>query len=136
MDIISASNIGMTNAYKDKKIKKQKVEHNKLYMLVEIIYTVKGILGNNRIDLTICNAQTLIQMAQEYYEERKLKGNKKWGEIDIKNLTIKEAIAILTKRKYVQIQEIDEDKVGEKINKNKVAYLMSIEERDWRNKGV
>lgn len=136
MDIISASNIGMTNAYKDKKIKKQKVEHNKLYMLVEIIYTVKGILGNNRIDLTICNAQTLIQMAQEYYEERKLKGNKKWGEIDIKNLTIKDAIAILTKRKYVQIQEIDEDKVGEKINKNKVAYLMSIEERDWRNKGV
>ena len=136
MDIISASNIGMTNAYKDKKIKKQKVEHNKLYMLVEIIYTVKGILGNNRIDLTICNAQTLKQMAQEYYEERKLKGNKKWGEIDIKNLTIKEAIAILTKRKYVQIQEIDEDKVGEKINKNKVAYLMSIEERDWRNKGV
>ena len=136
MDIISASNIGMTNAYKDKKIKKQKVEHNKLYMLVEIIYTVKGILGNNRIDLTICNAQTLIQMAQEYYEERKLKGNKKWGEIGIKNLTIKEAIAILTKRKYVKIQEIDEDKVGEKINKNKVAYLMSIEERDWRNKGV
>lgn len=129
MDIISASNIGMTNAYKDKKIKKQKVEHNKLYMLVEVIYTVKGILGNNRIDLTICNAQTLIQMAQEYYEERKLKGNKKWGEIDIKNLTIKDAIAILTKRKYVQIQEIDEDKVGKKINKNKVAYLMSIEEK-------
>jgi hypothetical protein len=36
MDIISASNIGMTNAYKDKKIKKQKVEHKKLYILAEI----------------------------------------------------------------------------------------------------
>lgn len=136
MDIISASNIGMTNAYKDKKIKKQKVEHNKLYILAEIKYIVNGILGNNKVVLTICNAQRLIQMAQKYYEERKLKNNKKWGEIDIKNLKIKDAIAILTKRKYVQIQEIDEDKVGEKINKNKVAYLMSIEERDWHNKGI
>lgn len=136
MDIIAASNIGMTNAYKDKKIKKQKAEHNKLYILAEIKYTVNGILGNNKVALTICNAQRLIQMAQKYYEERKLKNNKKWGEIDIKNLKIKDAIAILTKRKYAQISEIDEDKIGKKIINNKVACLTCIDVSDLQHKGV
>lgn len=138
MDIIAASNIGMTNAYKDRKRtpKRRKVEKNKLYVLAEIKYTVNGILGNNKVVLTICNAQRLIQMAQKYYEERKLKNNKKWGEIDIKNLKIKDAIAILTKRKYAQISEIDEDKIGEKIINNKVAYLTSVDISDLQHKGV
>lgn len=136
MDIISASNIGMTNAYKDKKIKKQKVEHNNLYMLVEIKYTMKGILGNNRVVITMCNTPTLIKMAQDYYEERKLKSNKKWGNIDIAKLKIKDAIAILTTRKYAQIKEIDEDKIGRKIVNNKIACLISLDISDFQNKGV
>lgn len=136
MDMIAASNIGMTNAYKNKKIKKQKVEHNKLYILLEIKYIVNSILGNNKIVIAICNAQSLIQMAQKYYEERKLKNNKKWGEIDIKNLKIKDAIAILTTRKYAQIKEIDEDKIGEKIINNKVAYLTCIDVSDLQHKGL
>lgn len=138
MDIISASNIGMTNAYKDRKRtpKRRKVEKNKLYVLAEIKYTVNGILGNNTINITMCNKKRLIEIAQKYYEERKLKNNKKWGEIDIKNLKIKDAIAILTKRKYAQISEIDEDKIGEKIINNKVACLTCIDVSDLQHKGV
>lgn len=136
MDMIAASNIGMTNAYKNKKIKKQKDEHNKLYILVEIKYMVNCLLGNNKVALAICNAQSLIQMAQKYYEERKLKNNKKWGEIDIKNLKIKDAIAILTTRKYAKIKEIDEDKIGEKIVNNKIVGLISLYISDFQNKGV
>lgn len=123
MDIIAASNIGMTNAYKDRKRtpKRRKVEKNKLYILAEIKYTVNGILGNNTINITMCNKKRLIEIAQEYYEERQLKNNRKWENIEIDNLKPKDAIEILTKRKYAHIEEIDEDTIGKKIMKNKIV---------------
>lgn len=128
MDIIAASNIGMTNAYKDRKRtpKRRKVEKNKLYILAEIKYTVNGILGNNTINITMCNKKRLIEIAQEYYEERQLKNNRKWENIEIDNLKPKDAIEILTKRKYAHIEEIDEDTIGKKIMKNKIVKLISV----------
>lgn len=128
MDIIAASNIGMTNAYKDRKRtpKRRKVEKNKLYVLAEIKYTVNGILGNNTINITMCNKKRLIEIAQEYYEERQLKNNRKWENIEIDNLKPKDAIEILTKRKYAYIEEIDEDTIGKKIMKNKIVKLISV----------
>lgn len=128
MDIIAASNIGMTNAYKDRKRtpKRRKVEKNKLYVLAEIKYTVNGILGNNTINITMCNKKRLIEIAQEYYEERQLKNNRKWENIEIDNLKPKDAIEILTKRKYAHIEEIDEDTIGKKIMKNKIVKLISV----------
>lgn len=138
MDIIAASNIGMTNAYKDRKrtSKRRKVEKDKLYVLAEIKYTIDGKLGNDNIIITICNSKVLIKMAQEYYIERKLRSNKKWKDININNLKPKDAIKILTKRKYAQISEIDEDKIGEKIINNKVACLTCIDVSDLQHKGV
>lgn len=128
MDIIAASNIGMTNAYKNRKRtpKRRKVEKNKLYVLAEIKYIVDGELGNDNIVITICNSKVLIEIAQEYYEARQLKNNHKWENLDIKNLKIKDAIEILTTRKYAKIQEIDEDMIGMKIRKNRLVELIII----------
>ena len=138
MDIIAASNIGMTNAYKDKKkkTKRIKVKQNKLYVLAEVAYTINGVLNNDSIVLTICNAEKLIDMAKEYYKERNLKCNKRWNTIDINNLKPKDAIKILTKRKYIHIGKINEDTIGEDLIKNKVAYLTSVDISDLQHKGV
>ena len=128
MDIFAASNIGMTNAYKNKKraTTRKKIEKNKLYALAEIKYTINGILGNNKVVITLCNTKKLVEMAQEYYKERKLKCTHKWRKIDINNLTPKDAIKILTTRQYATIKAIDEDVIGEKIIKNKIVKLISV----------
>ena len=60
------------------------------------------------------------------YEERQLKNNRKWENIEIDNLKPKDAIEILTKRKYAHIEEIDEDTIGKKIMKNKIVKLISV----------
>ena len=137
MDIIAASNIGMTNAYKDRKItpKRRKVEKNKLYILAEIKYTIDGILGNNKVVITLCNTKKLVEIAQEYYKERKLKCIHKWREMDINNLTPKDAIKILTTRQYANIKEIDEDVIGEKIIKNKIVKLISVNDFVFSKRG-
>ena len=71
MDIISASNIGMTNANKNKK--KSAKPSSKLYILAEIKYIVGGVVGNNTIIIQICNEKTLIDLAKDYYIQRNLR---------------------------------------------------------------
>lgn len=137
MDIFAASSIGMTNAYKNKKrvTKRKKIEKNKLYVLAEIKYTIDGILGNNKVVITLCNTKKLVEIAQEYYKERKLKCIHKWKEMDINNLTPKDAIKILTTRQYANIKEIDEDVIGEKIIKNKIVKLISVNDFVFSKRG-
>lgn len=133
MDIVSASNIGMTNIYKDKKKidKKLRIKHNKLYILVETKYIVDGVVGHNTIHIQICNAKSLKALAKKYYLERGLHRNRRWEDINIDKVNIEEAILILTKRKYSQIQVIDEDKIGETLRNNKIVNLISVDDFNW-----
>lgn len=138
MDIISASNIGMTNAYKDKKkrAKKATIKDNKLYVLAEIKYMIDGVVGHNNIIIQICNEAKLLEMAREYYRERNLRSNKKWEEINIDKIKPMEAIQILTKRKYTVIQEINQDIIGRMLTDKEIVLLISVEDYNWQNKGV
>lgn len=137
MDIIAASNIGMTNAYKDrKKTNKKRIKHNKLYVLAKIKYTINGVLGNNTIDITMCNNKALIEMAKDYFVARGLRRNRKWEELDVNKLKTKDAIEILTKREYAMIQEIDEDIIGKSLSKNKIVDLISVDDFKFSNKGI
>ena len=131
MDIIAASNIGMTNANKNKKksAKKTKIPSSKLYILAEIKYIVGGVVGNNTIIIQICNEKTLIDLAKDYYIERKLRSNRKWEKININRMKPQDAIQILTKRKYAKIQEITEDIIGRMLMDNKIAHLISVNDK-------
>lgn len=138
MDIISASNIGMTNAYKGKnKMDKQaKKDKDKVYILAEINYMVDGTMGNNTIGIYVCNEETLIDIAKEYYEERGLRRNRKWEDININKITVKEAIKILTKRKYASIQEINKVIVENQLLKNRLVELIEVDDYIWQSKEV
>lgn len=138
MDIISASNIGMTNAYKGKnKMDKQaKKDKGKVYILAEINYMVDGTMGNNTIGIYVCNEETLIDIAKEYYEERGLRRNRKWEDININKITVKEAIKILTKRKYASIQEINKVIVENQLLKNRLVELIEVDDYIWQSKEV
>ena len=138
MDMISASNIGMTNAYKGKnKMDKQaKKDKDKVYILAEINYMVDGTMGNNTIGIYVCNEETLIDIAKEYYEERGLRRNRKWEDININKITVKEAIKILTKRKYASIQEINKVIVENQLLKNRLVELIEVDDYIWQSKGV
>lgn len=138
MDIISASNIGMTNAYKgkNKKDKQAKKDKDKVYILAEINYMVDGTMGNNTIGIYVCNEETLIDIAKEYYEERGLRRNRKWEDININKITVKEAIKILTKRKYASIQEINKVIVENQLLKNRLVELIEVDDYIWQSKEV
>lgn len=138
MDIISASNIGMTNAYKGKnKMDKQaKKDKDKVYILAEINYMVDGTMGNNTIGIYVCNEETLIDIAKKYYEERGLRRNRKWEDININKITVKEAIKILTKRKYASIQEINKVIVENQLLKNRLVELIEVDDYIWQSKEV
>ena len=138
MDIISASNIGMTNAYKGKnKMDKQaKKDKDKVYILAEINYMVDGTMGNNTIGIYVCNEETLIDIAKEYYEERGLRRNRKWEDININKITVKEAIKILTKRKYASVQEINKVIVENQLLKNRLVELIEVDDYIWQSKEV
>lgn len=131
MDMISASNIGMTNANTNKSKKKstKKITNSKLYILAEIKYMVDGVVGNNTIIIQICNDKTLIDLAKDYYIQRNLRSIKKWGNININEIEIQDAIQILTKRKYAKIQEINEDTIGRMLMDNKIAHLISVNDK-------
>lgn len=127
MDIISASNIGMTNSCKGdhKNCKcKHKPKPSKLYLLIKINYTVDGKLGNNQVQISICNKQTLVNLAKQYYNNKHLQFVEMYKDMDISK--VENAIQILTKREYLQITEIDEDKVGKKLIQDKEVFLTTI----------
>jgi hypothetical protein len=127
MDIIVASNIGMTNSHKcnHEKCKcNHKQEPSKLYLLVKINYTVDGKLGNNQMQISICNKQTLVNLAKQYYDNKRLQIIGMYQNMDISK--VENAIQILTKREYLHIAEIDEDKVGKQLVDNKEVFLTSI----------
>lgn len=127
MDIVSASNIGMTNSCKGNH-KNCKCSHkqkpSKLYLLIKMNYMVDGKLGNNQMQISICNKQTLVNLAQQYYNNKHLGSCEMYQNMDISKVA--NAIQILTKREYLQIAEINEDKVGNQLSQNKEVFLTSI----------
>lgn len=126
MDIVSASNIGMTNSCKNnhKHCKCKTPKPSKLYLLIKMNYLVNGKLGNNELQITMCNKQTLVNLAQEYYNKKNLHCFEPYINMDISK--VDNAIQILTKREYLHIAEIDEDKVGKQLIDNKEVFLTSI----------
>lgn len=126
MDIVSASNIGMTNSCKGnhKHCKCKTPKPSKLYLLIKINYIVDGKLGNNQMQISMCNKQTLVNLAKQYYNNKHLSSVECYANMDISQ--IENAIQILTKREYLQITEFDEDSIGEQLIQNKEVFLTTI----------
>ena len=80
--------------------------------------------------------QKRIPIAKEYYEERGLRRNRKWEDININKITVKEAIKILTKRKYASIQEINKVIVENQLLKNRLVELIEVDDYIWQSKEV
>lgn len=126
MDIVSASNIGMTNSCKNnhKHCKCKTPKPSKLYLLIKMNYLVNGILGNNEMQISLCNKQTLVKLAKQYYIDKHLAIVECYANMDVSKT--EDAIQILTKREYLQIIEIDEDKIGQQLIQNKEVFLTTI----------
>jgi hypothetical protein len=85
---------------------------------------VDGKLGNNQMQISICNKQTLVNLAQQYYNNKHLGSCEMYQNMDISK--VENAIIILTKREYLHITEFDENKVGKQLIQNKEVFLTSI----------
>lgn len=119
MDIVSASNIGMTNATKNK------TKKDKLYILVKVLYMSDFQVGHNTFSVSICNYNGLVKLALNYYAEHRLFCVETYKNLDLQ--IPENAIKILTTREYLNIEEIDEDKIGKALMQDKVIQIASID---------
>lgn len=119
MDIVSASNIGMTNATKNK------INKSKLYVLVHVWRMSDFQVGHNTFSVSICNYNGLVKLALNYYAEHRLKCVEKYKDLDLR--VPENAIKILTQRKYLKIEEIDEDAIGKTLMQDKPVQIVSID---------
>lgn len=119
MDIVSASNIGMTNATKNK------INKNKMYVLVHVWQMSDFTVGHNTYTVSICNYNGLVKLALNYYAEHRLKCVKEYKDLDLQ--VPENAIKILTQRKYLKIEEIDEDAIGKTLMQDNPIQIVSID---------